>query len=390
MSVKMTSAGRLGRQRRRERASSPSTGNVVIPSSYNVTQVTLIVRDPYWIFAYWDVSSDSLEEARRELGGGFDKSSFVLRLYDVSAVNFNGANANQSFDIEVGRQATNWYVNLWCDNVSYCAEIGLRQPNGHFYVLARSNAVTTPRASFSGREDVMWMERTDSNVSPPFQMQDPWAARKPGTAARKDVVPPGPKKGRWSRRYLTEKDIRAYYMRLSPLLRKSRRKKNIARPGKPDVASSSAPSLVSSARDLLGYDRKYGWAGEKHLGRYLQKEFLAKFRTGSSAELFSPSSSENFLGRTGEGASDRTAPNPRKFFFELGTELIVYGRTEPDAQVFWGNKNIKLREDGTFSLRMALPDATTIPLDFTAESADKVEKRSIVTAGIRVKTKYHP
>ncbi len=384
MSVKMTSAGRSVKQRRRRAA--PDVGNVVLPSGYDITQATLIVRDPYWIFAYWDVSSASLAEARQKLGRGFDKSTFVLRMYDVTAVDFNGRNANQSFDIEVGREATSWYVNLWCDNVSYCAEVGLMQPNGHFYALARSNTVTTPRASFSGREDVIWMERKDDNVSKPFR-QDPLAPGDPATAARKDVVPPAQKKGRWSRRFLTEDDIRAYYMRLSPLLRKSRRKKKsvVIAP-----RTSDPVSLESPAQDIFGYDRKYGWAGEKHPGRYFQKEFLAHFRAGSSAELLSPGASEGSLGVTAGGASGQSAPNPRKFFFELGTELIVYGRTEPDAQVFWGNKNIKLREDGTFSLRMALPDATTIPLDFTAESADKVEKRSIVTAGIRIKTKYHP
>jgi hypothetical protein len=68
----------------------------------------------------------------------------------------------------------------------------------------------------------------------------------------------------------------------------------------------------------------------------------------------------------------------RDFFFELNTELIVYGRTEPDAEVWLGTRKITLNPDGTFSMRFGLPDGH-VPLEFTAISADKIEKRGIFT-----------
>lgn len=40
----------------------------------------------------------------------------------------------------------------------------------------------------------------------------------------------------------------------------------------------------------------------------------------------------------------------------MATELILYGRTEPDAQVTLEGKKIKLRKDGTFSFRYFLPE----------------------------------
>lgn len=101
---------------------------------------------------------------------------------------------------------------------------------------------------------------------------------------------------------------------------------------------------------------------------------------GSSEET-AGGASESF-----QGASEQNAKG-RKFFFELGTELIVYGRTEPDAQVWWGEKKITLRSDGTFGMRLALPDGR-IPLGFTAESGDKVEQREISTGVEREKTRY--
>jgi hypothetical protein len=49
---------------------------------------------------------------------------------------------------------------------------------------------------------------------------------------------------------------------------------------------------------------------------------------------------------------------------------------------------IPLREDGTFTLRMALPTDTNIPLDFKALSYTKQQQRTITTAANREKTEY--
>jgi hypothetical protein len=58
------------------------------------------------------------------------------------------------------------------------------------------------------------------------------------------------------------------------------------------------------------------------------------------------------------GVSSLFSERPRaadKFFLEVWTELILYGRTEPDAELTVEGKKINLRPDGTFSLRYALP-----------------------------------
>jgi hypothetical protein len=58
------------------------------------------------------------------------------------------------------------------------------------------------------------------------------------------------------------------------------------------------------------------------------------------------------------GVSSLFSERPKavdKFFLEVWTELILYGRTEPDAEVTVEGKKVALRPDGTFSLRYALP-----------------------------------
>jgi len=59
----------------------------------------------------------------------------------------------------------------------------------------------------------------------------------------------------------------------------------------------------------------------------------------------------------------------------VNAELIIYGATEPDAQVTIGGRVIKLRPDGTFSFRFALPDGE-YELPAVAVSADKTDGRA--------------
>ena len=89
------------------------------------------------------------------------------------------------------------------------------------------------------------------------------------------------------------------------------------------------------------------------------------------------------------GASFYRKMQERKFWLVVNTELIVYGATEPDAKLTVQGKEIKLKPDGTFTLRFALPDGK-IPLDFAAISKDRVERREITTSVERQNTKYNP
>lgn len=69
-------------------------------------------------------------------------------------------------------------------------------------------------------------------------------------------------------------------------------------------------------------------------------------------------------------------PKERKFWLVVDCELIVYGATEPDAKVTVQDREIKLRPDGTFTLRFALPDGRQV-IPVKAVSNDKIEERTI-------------
>ncbi|MFH1457609.1 MAG: DUF4912 domain-containing protein [Candidatus Omnitrophota bacterium] len=75
----------------------------------------------------------------------------------------------------------------------------------------------------------------------------------------------------------------------------------------------------------------------------------------------------------------------RKFWFMVDCELIVYGATDPDAKVTVQGKDVSLRPDGTFTLRLALPDGRQV-IPVVAVSSDKIEER-IVTPVVSRETK---
>lgn len=129
-----------------------------LPQGYGATRVVLMVRDPFWLHAYWEIAQDVSETVTAALGpDGWRLGRKTLRVHDVTDVDFNGTNALRTFDIDISNGANNWYINVERPNRSYCAELGLVGPDGRFVLLSRSNVVRTPRAGPSEVIDEEWM-----------------------------------------------------------------------------------------------------------------------------------------------------------------------------------------------------------------------------------------
>jgi hypothetical protein len=67
------------------------------------------------------------------------------------------------------------------------------------------------------------------------------------------------------------------------------------------------------------------------------------------------------------------------FNFEIDAELIVFGTTEPDAQVTLHGEPIEVRPDGSFTVRYNLPNCRQV-IPAVARSGDGLEQRTIVLA----------
>jgi hypothetical protein len=110
----------------------------LFPESYGVNRVRLLVRDPEWVFAYWDVSAETMKGLAQSLGKrAFALSRLTLRVLDPVS--------GGSSDILLPPGARWWYIRTDTARRTYRAEIGITLPSGEFRRLAESNAVVTPR-----------------------------------------------------------------------------------------------------------------------------------------------------------------------------------------------------------------------------------------------------
>ncbi len=128
------------------------------PPGYGDNKIVILVRDPWWIFTYWEIRRDREEDVINKIRSSGDEAvKSILRVYDVTDVNFNGRNAHSYFDIDLKGLANNWYINVGSPDRSWLVDIGIVTKKGNFYLLARSNSVRTPRYGMSEKLDAEWM-----------------------------------------------------------------------------------------------------------------------------------------------------------------------------------------------------------------------------------------
>jgi uncharacterized protein len=253
-----------------------------LPGGYGKDRIVVMVRDPYWLHAYWELTRMSVQRAEAALGQDWHGAKPILRLFDVSSHGVTNSSESMLRDIDIHGGCNNWYIDVGNPPRSFRVDIGYLSRRGRFYVLARSNVVTTPRAGVSDVIDENWSDIDQKKADRLYAMSggfDP-------TASSLEL------------KQLFEERLRR------PL-------------GSPAVSSMGS-------------------------GVWLQ---------GSQ----------------------------RKFWFQLDAELIVYGATEPNARVTLQGEPVKLRSDGTFTMRFSLPDSRQI-IPAVATSGDGIEERTIVLA----------
>ena len=253
-----------------------------LPSGYGKDRIVVMVRDPYWLHCYWELTHRGVQRAEAALGEEWHGAKPILRLLDVSSRDVSSTTEAVIRDIDIHGGCNNWYLDVTDPPRSFRVDIGYLANSGRFYVLARSNVVLTPRAGVSDVIDENW---ADIDV---------------------------------------KKADRIYAMS-----------------GGFDPTASSL-----ELRQLF----------EERLRRPLGSPSVTSFGSGA------------FVGG-----------KMRQFWFQLDAELIVYGATDPKARVVLQGEPVKLRSDGTFTMRFALPDSRQI-IPAVASSPDGVEERTIVLA----------
>src|SRR5262245_6988 len=121
-------------------------------------RAVVVVRDPYWLHVYWELTHQSVQRAEAALGQDWHGAKPILRVCDVSAQDTTSTAESVVRDVEIHGGCNNWYVEVAQPPRSYRVDVGYLSKRGQFYVLARSNVVTTPKAGVSDAIDENWSE----------------------------------------------------------------------------------------------------------------------------------------------------------------------------------------------------------------------------------------
>ena len=253
-----------------------------LPAGYGKDRIVCMVRDPYWLHAYWELTRQAVQRAEAALGQDWHGARPILRLLDVTSSDTSAAAERTVKDIDIHGGVNNWYIEAPNPPRSFRVDIGYISRSGQFYVLARSNVVSTPRAGMSDALDKNWADL--------------------------------------------------------------------------DAAKADRIYAMSAGFDPTASSLELKQLFEERLRRPLGSPAVTSF--GSGALQYG---------------------KPRQFQFQLNAELIVYGSTDPKAKVTLQGEPVKLRPDGTFTMRFSLPDSRQI-IPAVAQSADGVEERTIVLA----------
>ncbi|MDO4585726.1 MAG: DUF4912 domain-containing protein [Planctomycetia bacterium] len=123
-------------------------------------QLLLMVRDPFWLHAYWEISSELVERIRAAMGPLWHTSDPVLRLFKVSSDNVGSIRREYLSDIRIHGGINNWYIDVTDPPCSFLVEIGYLTRDKKFFNLITSNIVETPQCYVHdafGHPDVSWM-----------------------------------------------------------------------------------------------------------------------------------------------------------------------------------------------------------------------------------------
>lgn len=241
-------------------------------------RIILIVRDSYWMQAYWEITRATVQRAKVALTGFWHNAKPVLRLLEITSDGNTNSVENVLQEIEIHSGVNNWYVNNQHSGKHYRIAIGYAVPDGKFHLIAKSNQVSPPQRNSADAED-HWTDITN--------------------------------------------DVEKYYA-------------------------------------LSG-----GFDGKTVLG-----DLQAVFEEKSAQPMHAPA-----FERLGSGV----AANGQGFDFHVDAHMIVYGTTDPRASVTVAGEPVRLQTDGSFALRLDLPDRRQV-LPVVASSRDGTHQRTTVLA----------
>ena len=268
------------RERLRDLALSNSKGH---EGDESRDRLVLLVRDPYWLHAHWQISRQAIERVKASMAEYWHNATPVLRVFHVESSTTTSTSEKIERDIEIHGGVSNWYIDVTEPPRTYRVCIGYKGSNGRFYPVARSNKVTTPQ------------------------------------------------------------------------------------PGTPSDIDENWTDLAANCEKVYALS-----------GGYHEDDSILEVKEVLEERLQRPVGNPS-SNRFGVGAEGSMMGINRSFQFEVDAEMVVFGATQPNSRVTVAGEPVTLREDGSFTVRLSMPDKRQV-LPIVASSEDGIHQKTTVLA----------
>ncbi len=128
------------------------------PPQEGKDRLVLLVRDPFWLHASWDISRRSVQRAKASLAGHWHTVKPILRLIHIDDSGTTNNAETIVRDIEIHSGVRNWYIPVTDAPQSYIALLGYMTGANRFHELCRSNRVRTPIPGGNDAVDDHWAD----------------------------------------------------------------------------------------------------------------------------------------------------------------------------------------------------------------------------------------
>jgi hypothetical protein len=302
-----------------------------LPEAYGTRQLFLTARDPHWLYAHWDLTRAQLKKYNSLSADGH----LVLRIYRGTL------DAKPLAEIHVHPESRNWFVPVPDAGAKYLSALGYYDSARRWVGLACSGATLTPPDTLSD-ETTLRFATIPHDV--PF-------------AQLVSIV----------------KSALHEHVPLVEALQQLRAEGCKGLPAPEQIRHVWTSAQEKALAEVVSMDQvRRIWVGSLEITELVRRQLPQEVSPISAAQPGLPAPPAG--GLAGVSSPFGGLLRQRGFWFNVNAELIIYGATEPDAEVTLGDRQIKLRPDGSFSFRFALPDGE-YSLPVAARAADGEEMR---------------
>jgi hypothetical protein len=306
-----------------------------LPEAYGTQQLLLTARDPHWLYAHWDLT---LQQQRYFNSLSIDRH-MLLRIHTQASGGGTFA------EVHVHPESRYWFLHVDRAATRYICELGFYSRDGEWVSISTSAATITPPEAAS-------TETTAQFVTIPYELPLPKLVSLVKEAVREQAP-------------------------LAAALEELRAQ------GHPELPPSAAmppppaqwtPAQERALAEIISMDHvRRVWMGSLEITELIRRQYQQEQASMAAAGFGAPAPPAGAPGAISSPSGGEAAAGG--FWFNVNAELILYGATEPNATISIAGRVIRLRPDGSFSYRFALPDGQ-YELPVVAVSADQTDGRA--------------